>query len=51
MCMGLSSTKCEKQSVRTTLKEFRGCERGFEPHRTREDIVVSQDDHALYLLR
>ena len=31
MCMGLSSTKCEKQSVRTTLKEFRGCERGFEP--------------------
>ena len=23
------------QSVRTTLKEFRGCERDFKPHRTR----------------
>ena len=36
--------------MRTTLKEFQGFERGFALHRTR-DMVVSQDDHTLYLLR
>ena len=39
-----------RQSVRTTLKEFEDVSAVL--NRTeREDMVFSQDDHALYLLR
>ena len=52
--MHVQRTKCEKwerrQSVRITLKEFANA--SAFPNRTeREDMVVYQDDHALYLLR
>ena len=36
------------QSVRTTLKEFRGCECSFEPHRTRGYGCFSRRPCALF---
>ena len=36
------------QSVRTTLKEFRGCECSLEPHRTRGYGRFSRRPHALF---
>ena len=36
------------QSVRTTLKEFRGCERDFKPHRTRGYGHFSRQPGALF---
>ena len=47
------ATKCETcekgQSVRTTLKEFEDVS-AVSNRTEREDMVVSQDDHAVYLL-
>ena len=52
--MHVQRTKCEKwegrQSVRITLKEFANAS-AFSNRTEREDMVVYQDDHALYLLR
>ena len=56
--MAACATKCKKcekegrQSVRITgaLKEFDNAS-AFLDRIEREDMVVSQDDHALYLLR
>ena len=36
------------QSVRTTMKEFRGCECSLEPHRTRGYGCFSRRPHALF---
>ena len=44
------SVKSVKRAKRTYYVEFRGCERGFTPHRMR-GYGSFQDDHALYLLR
>ena len=44
------ATKCEKcESVRITLKEFKNVS-AFSNCTEHEDMLVSQDDHALYLL-
>ena len=47
-------TKCETcekwQSVRNMLKEFEDVS-AVSNRTEREDMVVSQDDHAVYLLR
>ena len=33
----------------TTLKEFRGCERGFAPHRTRGNGSFSRQPRTLFI--
>ena len=46
--MQRSVKSVREQSVCTTLKEFRGCERGFTPHRTRGYGSFSRRPYGLF---